>query len=57
MLGFKLYFGMSFFIVWIEADRQNFRTTDDPRITQILEKGKHRAMINSCKLKLILIFK
>ena len=55
MLGFKLFFCISFFIVWIEASRQNFQTTEDPRITQILEKGKHCAMINSRKLKLILI--
>ena len=52
MLGFKLFFCISFFIVWIEAGKQNFRTTEDPCI---LKKGKHRAMINSRKLKLILI--
>ena len=55
MLGFKLFFFISFFIVWIEAGKQNFRTTEDPCITQVLKKGKHRAMINSRKLKLILI--
>ena len=54
MLEFKLFFCTSFLIMWIEAGRQNFRTTKDmdPRITQC---AKHRAMINSSKLKLILI--
>ena len=55
MLGFKSFVCLSFFIVWIEAGRQNFQTTEDPRITQILKKAKHRSMINSRKLKLILI--
>ena len=52
MLGFKLFFCTSFLIMWIEAGRQNFQTTEDPRITQILEHAKNRAMRNSRKSKL-----
>ena len=53
MLGFKLFFCISFFVVWIEAGRQHFRTTEDPRIAQILEQAKYRAMLNSRKSKLL----
>ena len=56
MLGFKLFFSISFLIMWIEADRQNFRTTEDPRITQILKQAKNRAMRNSCKSKLLELY-
>ena len=52
MLGFKLFFCTSFLIMWIEAGRQKFQTTEDPRITQILEHAKNRAMRNSRKSKL-----
>ena len=53
MLGFKLFFCISFLIMWIEAGRQNFRATEDPRITQILKQAKNRAMRNSRKSKLL----
>ena len=56
MLGFKLFFCISFLIMWIEAGRQNFRTTDDPRITQILKQAKNRAMRNSSKSKLLELY-
>ena len=56
MLGFKLSFCISFLIMWIEADRQNFRTTEDPRITQILKQAKNRAMRNSRKSKLLELY-
>ena len=55
MLGFKLFFCISFFYCVDRSTHTKFPTTKDPRITQILEKGKHYAMINSRKLKMILI--
>ena len=39
--------------MWIEAGRQNFQTTEDPRIAQILKQAKNRAMRNSRKFKLL----